>query len=81
MKLKPGDIINIDGVDCILDEGNIGAITVWKKVFELDCRDENDIFIHFYSTKGEEISFSPSRVLTAIKKAETINWNRSPQGL
>ncbi len=68
MGLKPDDILNINGADCVLDKNNIDAIETWKKVFESGECNEKGVLIGFYTTEGEAKSFPPSIVLEALDR-------------
>jgi hypothetical protein len=78
MKLKPGDIIAIEGADCLLDQNNIDAIEVWKKVFESGDSDEEEVFIGFYTVDGETKGFPPSKVLEVLERQD---FNKSRYGI
>ncbi len=73
MKVKPGDIITIDGMECIVDENVVDAIKTWKELFEKSGEnyDEKGVSIGFYTVNGEAKTFPPSKILEALEEADS----------
>lgn len=82
-KVKPGDIVNIEGMDCVVDENVVNAIKAWGDLFEKfgEGYDEKGVNIGFYTVDGKAKAFPPSKVLEALEKAERADWNKMPHGL